>query len=511
MPGSPPTGQPPLSAGALLALTLSLPLAASAVEVQSYGVVLPPERGQPPEMIVGEDSLPAGVSAPVLATRYGGTLPCADCAGIRTELTLFSDPATGAPRAYRMRETYLGTRGGDRAHDSAGAWALLRGTEAIPDATVYQLNPGQPAEVRSFVVLPAGSLRQLDREGRPIRSALSYALEPRDPTRLVLRPETVIDLPATFVGDLPCPDCPAPGATVTLRPDRTFLLRRTPGQASGDRVDTVAERGLWTVGDEGRLLVLEGTAGPRIRLAVEGPQTLRLAEAEPGQAGPSAGHVLVRAAAPESLPGAARMQGLFSYLADAGLFFDCLTGRRYPVAQEGDNAALESAYIDARPEPGAQVLVTLESRLERRARVDGAGEEEALVVTRFEKTWPGSDCGPTPPAALENTYWKVVEVAGQPVAPPGGEQEAHLVLVPGEKRVRGFTGCNRFMGGYEGSDGRLRFGALASTRRACDDGGTEQAILQALESADGYRIKGDTLELTRAGTTVARFQAVYLR
>lgn len=511
MPGSPPTGQPLLTAAALLVLALTLPLAAAAVEVQSYGVVLPPERGQPPEMMVGEDSLPAGVSAPVLATRYGGTLPCADCAGVRTELTLFSDPATGAPRAYRMRETYLGTRDGDRTYDSAGAWALLRGTEAVPDATVYQLNPGQPAEVRSFVVLPAGSLQQLDREGRPIRSALSYALEPRDPARLVLRPETVIDLPATFVGDLPCPDCPAAGATVTLRPDRTYLLRRTAGPAAGGRADAVAERGLWTVGEEGRLLVLQGTVGPGVRLTVEGPRTLRPAEAEPGHAGPSAGHVLVRAAVPESWPAAARMRGLFSYLADAGLFHDCLTGRRYPVVQEGDNAALESAYIDARPEPGAQLLVTLEGRLERRARVDGGGEEEALVVTRFEKTWPGSDCGPTPPAALENTYWKIVEAAGRPVSPARGEQEAHLVLVPGERRVRGYTGCNRFMGGYEGSDGRLRFGALASTRRACDDGGTEQAILQALESADGYRIEGDTLELTRAGTPVARLQAVYLR
>jgi len=36
---------------------------------------------------------------------------------------------------------------------------------------------------------------------------------------------------------------------------------------------------------------------------------------------------------------------MFRYLADAAQFEECLTGRSYPVAMEGDYLALERAYL----------------------------------------------------------------------------------------------------------------------------------------------------------------------
>ena len=39
------------------------------------------------------------------------------------------------------------------------------------------------------------------------------------------------------------------------------------------------------------------------------------------------------------------MSGMYSYLADAANFTECLTGARYPVAMEADNLALERAYL----------------------------------------------------------------------------------------------------------------------------------------------------------------------
>jgi uncharacterized lipoprotein NlpE involved in copper resistance len=46
------------------------------------------------------------------------------------------------------------------------------------------------------------------------------------------------------------------------------------------------------------------------------------------------------------------------YLANAEAFTECLTGKRFPVV-EGDHAALEAAYGQARRKPGELILITL--------------------------------------------------------------------------------------------------------------------------------------------------------
>src|SRR5215510_6268561 len=65
------------------------------------------------------------------ATKYAGTLPCADCAGIRTVLTLYSEPG---PTRYELVETYLATRDGDRSFPSSGRWTVLRGSATDSNA-----------------------------------------------------------------------------------------------------------------------------------------------------------------------------------------------------------------------------------------------------------------------------------------------------------------------------------------------------------------------------------------
>ena len=62
------------------------------------------------------------LSAPVAARTviegpYVGVLACADCPGIRTELALERDAATGAPRRYWLRETWLDAGAGKRRRD----------------------------------------------------------------------------------------------------------------------------------------------------------------------------------------------------------------------------------------------------------------------------------------------------------------------------------------------------------------------------------------------------------
>ena len=101
---------------------------------------------------------------------------------------------------------------------------------------------------------------------------------------------------------------------------------------------------------------------------------------------------LRRAARLEPLEPRLRLRGMYRYMADAGILTECVTGRRLPVAEEEDNAALQAAYGKARAQPGAELLVQLEGRIALRPKVEGSGAVPTLVVERFLRARPGEHC-----------------------------------------------------------------------------------------------------------------------
>src|SRR5215510_1363929 len=84
-------------------------------------------------------------------------------------------------------------------------------------------------------------------------------------------------------------------------------------------------------------------------------------------------------------------------------------------------------------------------------------------------------------ASLENTYWKLTELGGKPIAVARPAQEPHFILNPDTRRVSGAGGCNRFIGGYQLDGDRLTFGQTAGTMMACrDEMETEREFFTAL-------------------------------
>ena len=67
-------------------------------------------------------------------------MPCADCGGLRTELTLYAKgPDRFAGATFFLRETYIGAREGDkRTFESRGEWTILRGSGGDRNATSLQ-------------------------------------------------------------------------------------------------------------------------------------------------------------------------------------------------------------------------------------------------------------------------------------------------------------------------------------------------------------------------------------
>ena len=112
---------------------------------------------------------------------YVGTLPCADCSGIRTELTLFAHgPTSSGTASYWLKETYLGRPEKDATFESGGSWTTQPGKDD-PKAVVYRLTEARSRESRYVLKLSADELKMLDRSGRPIQSKLDYSLK-RQPT-----------------------------------------------------------------------------------------------------------------------------------------------------------------------------------------------------------------------------------------------------------------------------------------------------------------------------------------
>ena len=120
----------------------------------------------------------------------------------------------------------------------------------------------------------------------------------------------------------------------------------------------------------------------------------------------------------------------------------------------------------------------------------GHGNEVELLLVRVR------DGTPTRATPLEGTHWTLVELDGKPI-PSDLPQEAYLVLEEEPQRVSGSGGCNQLTGAYERDGERLRFKQIASTRKACIQGGmdTETSFFAVLDQTRGFRISGRGLEL----------------
>jgi len=128
---------------------------------------------------------------------FVGTLPCADCAGIRTELLLYRDAASGKPARFLLRETYLGKPRGDGTVESSGPWQEIEAGGAGPQGRRVRVDPYQPASRRNFLRLSPAALQLLDRDERPIDTRAELRLH-----RAVAAPPDETPTPALLAGTL---------------------------------------------------------------------------------------------------------------------------------------------------------------------------------------------------------------------------------------------------------------------------------------------------------------------
>jgi copper homeostasis protein (lipoprotein) len=315
-----------------------------------------------------------------------------------------------------------------------------------------------------------------------------------------------LSLPATFTGTLPCADCDGIAHHLDLFPDQSYQLRREwLGKPDATRRDEV---GRWHADPARDALVLSGASEAPLLIDVKAPDRIRFRDI---MGEPIDSDLYELNGGPLSETDLSLfMGGMLTYMADAAMFEECLTGRAYPVAIEGAWIDVERAYLAA-VEGGTPLYTTLEGTISLRPAMEGP-DRRTVTVDRFVGVFPEQTCArEAAEPSLVNTFWRIAELGSDAVVPPEGGREPFLVLR--EDSFNASVGCNMMRGGYEAGDGTLAFGAAASTMMACPEplDGWERSLAETLGATASYALEGDRLVLRdESGAPLAGFRAVYL-
>ena len=143
------------------------------------------------------------------------------------------------------------------------------------------------------------------------------------------------------------------------------------------------------------------------------------------------------------------------------------------------------------------------------------GDEGVTLLTQrvMERSGGAADVPADVPAdglaeGLAGVRWKLVELNGKPAEVYADQPEPHLLFDPAEGRLSGSDGCNRLIGGYTLTGGRIAFGQLGSTMMLCPKGDAQaRALAQALAAATSVSRSGDRLSLYGGKARLAVFEA----
>jgi hypothetical protein len=110
-----------------------------------------------------------------LVAQYHGVLPCADCPGIDTTLSLLANATNDLVHTrYVLKSSYQER---NNTFTETGTWSVVHGMPGNPDAIVYQLKPKNGGQPTNFLRVSDNEILQLDSERRRIDSKLNFSLK----------------------------------------------------------------------------------------------------------------------------------------------------------------------------------------------------------------------------------------------------------------------------------------------------------------------------------------------
>lgn len=109
-----------------------------------------------------------------LSEIYQGTLPCADCSGLLTELTFKKNAPEASGGAYLLKETYQGKN--DKPFEKEGNWIMTKGNTKNPNSIIYELDSDKPGQSSYYLKVDEKTIKMLDRNKNEIESPFDLSL-----------------------------------------------------------------------------------------------------------------------------------------------------------------------------------------------------------------------------------------------------------------------------------------------------------------------------------------------
>lgn len=191
-----------------------------------------------------------------------------------------------------------------------------------------------------------------------------------------------------YEGVIPCDDCEGIRVILRLDPDSTFLAEHTYLEAENRQDRSFYDLGRWEI--FGSKITLRGGEEEKFYRLVDG-QHLQMLDSEGQEIHSAANYTLAKTAKTFQPANPFPLEGMYSYLADAGRFGECRSGKTYPVAFKGENARVESEYSGIRREPGEKIFLSVEGYFALLPDMEGNLTEQ-LVITRLIRFEPGRSC-----------------------------------------------------------------------------------------------------------------------
>lgn len=184
-------------------------------------------------------------------------------------------------------------------------------------------------------------------------------------------------------GVLPCADCAGIETSLFLEKDGTWVMNE---RYQGAKVPTViASWGTWArTADK---LVLTDSDGEKRYFHARGEQ-LEMLDSEGKAISSSFNYTLspVKASLPTT---PIAMKGMYFYMAEAAVFTDCATGRRFAVSS---NAQLERDYAAARDGEQKPVLLVAQAHFSLEPNPESGAMQKTLVVDSHSRFESNKDC-----------------------------------------------------------------------------------------------------------------------
>lgn len=136
----------------------------------------------------------------------------------------------------------------------------------------------------------------------------------------------------------------------------------------------------------------------------------------------------------------------------------------------------------------------------------------AVLALALMITGCGKKASETPPEKeqqpmsidIRGKRWIFAEAMDTAARSTDPEREVYIEFDSESDKFSGFAGCNRFGGTYtvDAEAGTLTLSQVFATKMMCPEMALEEAVMQALNKANGYAYTEGMLHLTQDGTEI---------